>query len=330
MKKVQRLLKGGKDDRAVAEVVGAVLIFAIVISLFTTFMLWYVPTTATSNENTYQLNIMSSFTGLESQLHSGTPSVGDGISQNVHLGIAGVPPFSPSQDTEIFYSHGSKEFSSVSSFKINLNYTFLTTNRTANQTITASAYSAGEIGSYGNTQFILPVSYYVQDGILIRDSPQVSSVAGNGPLPVSAGNSSGGVYLSSSTYNITGTDVSTSSVGTSLLTLQYTNITSLKFTKGGQAVINGSEVVINSISLLNFYYNITSASFHKAIFDSFYQHYNNSTSIAAPLGLTSWNFSGLPLDATLSGNTVIIASTGSGIGLNSFQSAFYELRLSNL
>lgn len=330
MKKVQRLLKSTKGDAAVAEVVGAVLIFAILISLFTTFMLWYVPTTATANENAYQLNSMNSFSSLESQLHTGNPSVGDSITQNIPLGINGVPPFSPSVDTQISYSHDNASFSVQSSFQVNVNFTYLYNNKTLNETFNGAASASGQISGYGNTQFVLPVGYYIQDGILIRDTPQGSVVAGNGPLPVIAANNSGGLHISASSYDINGTDSSTSAVGTSLLNLQYANVNITEFKVGDEAVINGYEAIVNDINLTYFFYNITSDSFHDAIYNSFYQQYNSSTSSTVPLGVTSWNFSNLPMLANMSGNTIAISSVGTNISLEEFQTVFYTLNLLNL
>lgn len=104
-----------KKDKGVSEIIGAILLFAIASVVLTSFILWYVPSTSTNNEIAYQKGTQNSFSSLDTKMQSSGLNPGDSISQSVPIGINGVPPFSPSQSTGIYYSNN---------FNASLNYNF--------------------------------------------------------------------------------------------------------------------------------------------------------------------------------------------------------------
>lgn len=106
-----------KNDSAVSEIIGAILLFAIASVLLTSFILWYVPSTGTNNDITYQSQTQQSFSSLDSKLLSPSLTPGSSISQSMPLGISGVPPFSPSQSTNLYYN---KNFNASMSYKGNV------------------------------------------------------------------------------------------------------------------------------------------------------------------------------------------------------------------
>ena len=108
-----------KNDSAVSEIIGAILLFAIASVLLTSFILWYVPSTGTNNDITYQSQTQQSFSSLDSKILSPTLVPGSSVSQSVPLGISGVPPFSPSQSTNLYYNHN---FNASMSYKANVTY----------------------------------------------------------------------------------------------------------------------------------------------------------------------------------------------------------------
>jgi hypothetical protein len=108
-----------KNDSAVSEIIGAILLFAIASVLLTSFILWYVPSTGTNNDITYQSQTQQSFSSLDSKLLSPSLTPGSSISQSMPLGISGVPPFSPSQSTNLYYN---KNFNASMSYKANVTY----------------------------------------------------------------------------------------------------------------------------------------------------------------------------------------------------------------
>ncbi len=59
-----------KKDSGVSEVIGAVLVFAIFISIFTTVSSYYIPSTQSSAETNYQSLSMSAMSDLNTAISS--------------------------------------------------------------------------------------------------------------------------------------------------------------------------------------------------------------------------------------------------------------------
>ena len=72
-----------KEDNAVSEIIGAILLFAIASVLLTSFILWYVPSTGTNNDITYQSQTQQSFSSLDSKILSPSLTPGSSISTNI-------------------------------------------------------------------------------------------------------------------------------------------------------------------------------------------------------------------------------------------------------
>ena len=147
-----------KEDNAVSEIIGAILLFAIASVLLTSFILWYVPSTGTNNDITYQSQTQQSFSSLDSKILSPSLTPGSSISQSMPLGIGGVPPFSPSQSTNLYYS---KNFNASLSY--NANVTYENAVPIKNVTLAACANStSGNIRNnvYASSQFTYSVIFY--------------------------------------------------------------------------------------------------------------------------------------------------------------------------
>ncbi len=108
------------EEKAVSEIIGALLLFAIVSVLLTSFILWYVPSTSTSNELNFQMETQSSLISLEAKMLNQNLKPGDSVSENVPLGISGTPPFIPAESTNIYYS---SNFNASLSYSLEMNYT---------------------------------------------------------------------------------------------------------------------------------------------------------------------------------------------------------------
>ena len=108
------------EEKAVSEIIGALLLFAIVSVLLTSFILWYVPSTSTSNEINFQMETQSSLISMESKMLNQNLKPGDSVSENVPLGISGTPPFIPAESTNIYYS---SNFNASLSYSLEMNYT---------------------------------------------------------------------------------------------------------------------------------------------------------------------------------------------------------------
>ncbi|MEM0133757.1 MAG: YncE family protein [Thermoplasmatales archaeon] len=90
-------------DSAVSEVIGAVLVFAIFISIFTTVSSYYIPATQSASENNYQQATMSSLSDLASSITNPSLATGSIVSQNIPLGIQGGI-LAPPRTTSLTYS----------------------------------------------------------------------------------------------------------------------------------------------------------------------------------------------------------------------------------
>ena len=112
----------GKGDKAVSEIIGFILIFAISVSFITSLIAWYVPATGVSNDNNFQAAEQSSFASLISQLESGGISPGTQISQNIQMGVPGEF-LNPSTPTQLSFSNSG--FSMNVSYDLQLGYSFL-------------------------------------------------------------------------------------------------------------------------------------------------------------------------------------------------------------
>lgn len=111
-----------KRERAVSEVIGTVLIIAIVVPTFSAIVAWYVPATETPNEASFQSASQSSYVNLISQLESPTLQQGQIISQNFQLGITGNM-ITPSGQSRLSYDSGGIYINA--SYQLSFKYHFL-------------------------------------------------------------------------------------------------------------------------------------------------------------------------------------------------------------
>ena len=112
----------GHRDSGVSEIVGTLLVFAIVVSAFSAFELWYVPNTQTSYEQQFQASSQTALASLISQLDNPSLTSGQVISQHIPLGIRGSI-FAPSTPTSLSYQ--SSGVSSSLNYQVGVNYMLL-------------------------------------------------------------------------------------------------------------------------------------------------------------------------------------------------------------
>ena len=130
-----------QEEKAVSEIIGAILLFAIVSVLLTSFILWYVPSTANNNEMNYQMGTQSSLISLDAKMLNPDLEIGNSISENVPMGIAGTPPFIPAKGTEVFYN---SNFNASLSYSLMVNYSNQI-HKNRNSVVSCANSSAGNI-----------------------------------------------------------------------------------------------------------------------------------------------------------------------------------------
>ena len=312
----RKCTRHGKNDSAVAEVIGTVLIFAIAVSLFTTFILWYVPATGTANEQHYDQQTQNAFYKFSNELSDSRAVQGQMVSYSFPTGISGVPPFSPSTPTSISFSRNLDNFSSSMEYVITVSYTN-STGSVFYYNIPHGYSGKGVFKVSADTKFTPPTSYDFKDGFLIQVQERNNPATAIGPLPISLNVSSGGqVSLGSSLYNITGPSTTASSVGSTMLTLHYSSVEQTSMAVGELAAINGTLGTIDNITLNSYHYNISSSFVNQWNY-AFFQQFNNSGStFQKAAGLTFWNFTGLPFNTSITGEELSV-SNSVRIALNS-------------
>lgn len=309
-----------REDKGVAEIVGAILLFAVVISIFTSFMVWYIPAQTSSNEVHYEQQTKSSMGELISQIHSGTSAAGSTISQSVALGISGVSIFAGPQDTQFSILPSSTSFNASLSFQTLLNLTSSSGSLSAGY-FNESYSVSGVITSNGNTEYITAINYVVEDGALFQNYGGSEPTNSLGPLPVGIVNNSGQFGLSLSIYGITGQSVSYSSTQAQVVNLRVDNSQSYNYINGSSASLGGQQYTINRITLENLNYSINGTLIDAWNYAFFSQFNSTNPGYSAVIGLNSWDFTSLPFSATISGNQISIAST-STVALSSLSTEY--------
>lgn len=109
-------------DKAVSEIIGTMLVFAILVSTVTAFELWYVPSTQTAFDEQFQVNSQSSLSSLISDLENPTLQTGQIVSQSIPMGIQGSL-LTPSTQSSIYFQNSG--FNATLSYEVGINYKLL-------------------------------------------------------------------------------------------------------------------------------------------------------------------------------------------------------------
>lgn len=299
-----------------AEIVGAILLFAVIITIFTSFMVWYIPAQTANNESHYELQTKSSLGTLVSDLHNGILSSGTTISESIPLGISGVAIFSSAQDTEFSILPAYSSFNASLTF----NVTIVAANNTGTQSthyLNESYAASGIMASNGNTQYVTAINYIVEDGALFQNYGNNQPPNSLGPMPLGIANNSGAYSLNMEIFSISGFSETYSSSQSQVINLQINSSKTDSLVNGTLAAISGSEYTIQSMKLNSMNYTIRGSLVDAWDFGFFNQFNATQPGYPAVIGLHSWHFSASPLYATLSGNGMSI-STSSPLTLSTF------------
>ncbi len=92
-----RALRSDQKDEAVAEIIGYILVFAMVVVTVSSFVIVYVPYSSNTNLANYQSQALSSLSSIETHITYANPSVGTQYTQNIPMGVKGsfFTPTSP-------------------------------------------------------------------------------------------------------------------------------------------------------------------------------------------------------------------------------------------
>ncbi len=77
-------------DEGVSEIIGTILVFSITVSIFTSFIMWYVPYMGQTQDNAYQSATQQSMSGLLEGMGGHELSAGSSVQTSLPLGINGA------------------------------------------------------------------------------------------------------------------------------------------------------------------------------------------------------------------------------------------------
>lgn len=101
-----------RKDESVSEIIGTLLIFSILVILFSTFIIWYVPYTGQQYESQYETSTQEALSGFTNQLFSPSLQPHSLLSENIPMGVEGD-----------FFNHPSpSQLSFGSNFNISYHY----------------------------------------------------------------------------------------------------------------------------------------------------------------------------------------------------------------
>ena len=293
-------IKPDVQDDAVAEIIGTILLIAVVIVAFTGFLAWYIPTTTASNESSFQISERTAFSDLVSQMHSPQSGNGSTITETIPLGIGGAPPFEPATDTSVsIYSSGASYHSQLS-----VNFSYTVTNSSASRTVYVqqNITTAGEVQSGSQMQYITAINYIIEDGALLESYGSSQPASFLGPLPITVTPSTLGMDI----FGISGHNETFSGTSPATLSFMISNGPQISLSNNSLSVYSGQIVAVSNITLHSMSYSINS-TFYEAWNHALYVQFNNSlASYAFTSSLSSWNFTGVNMAAGVASGAVHI------------------------
>jgi FlaG/FlaF family flagellin (archaellin) len=311
------------EDNAVAEIIGTILVFAIVVSILTAFVAWYVPTEGASNEQSYQQAALTAFSELSSKLSSQSLQNGSIVVQSIPLGVNGVEPFEQSYATQLSSTSSSQAINFTLRFQLSVNYT-QSPDAKSNLKIPVNISGSGALLEYGSTNFITPETFSIQDGNLVSSYGTQSSSTSHGPMPVYISGGNGSAILDTRAVSIGGYPLTISQIGSLVMTLAVSNYSSIQYSTGHSYLINGNISTINNITLTNYDYYLKTPFFRQWNY-SLYSDLNDSFSFynPSPSG-TSWNAGNFTVSV---GSGYINISSRGAVMLSSIEFSSYVIKV---
>ena len=307
-----RSVRGKKEDSAVAEIIGAILLFGIAVTLVTSYLAWYVPVSQTNNELTYVRSAYSDMTSLSDQIHS--LSSGSQISMSFSMGVSGTFPIIPAQDTELMVSNSSA-FSYNSTVTLNITLQN-STGSLHYYNLTVLSNESGYIGESAPLQYVQENSIYVADDMVVQ-SYQSLPASVSGPSPVLFSGNGGIVNVSAVITGISSRGVAYSSTSPETVLLNPTGYHSIDLTNKSLTGIDGNISLVRGIKMQGFNYTI-STPYTRAIDLFMYREMNGTmTNSSAILGLSHWHSSNGYLSISLRGNHIFITQGNKIMNINS-------------
>jgi len=298
----------------VAEIIGAILLFGIAITLVTSYLAWYVPTSQTNNELSFIRNADNDMSSLSAQIHS--YSSGSQIVQSYDLGISGTFPIIPAQDTQLSVTN-----TTTFSYSISYSVSSELQNYTGSvhyYNFTVSDSQSGAVVESAPLQYIEENSLYATDGFMIQTYHDIPASV-SGPLPVTLSKNGANLNLTGQVVGFRSNGVSYSSTTSETLVLNPYYYGPIDMTNGTFTSMNGSIALVKALKIGSLNYTLTTP--YSNSLDLFlYRGMNgtllNSTKI---LSLSSWYSSGGYLKVSINHSSIYITETARVLSINSLR-----------
>ncbi|MCL4315213.1 MAG: hypothetical protein M1454_05775 [Candidatus Thermoplasmatota archaeon] len=215
-----RDVRNGRD-KGVSEIIGTVLLFGIFITLLSSITLWYVPSTETSYENTYQSETAASMASIASTFNNPDLPPGLTVTDNLPMGISGGFLL-PSQSTQVNFNPS--EFSGSVSYGVGISYKYTGPHPTSSilnkllETFPSDNFSNPQAELYDQYNGLLYVAGYASNNIAVINvvTGQILKLifAGSNPASITLDPSNGYLYVAdySLFYSPSGYSYSTVSI----------------------------------------------------------------------------------------------------------------------
>ena len=289
--------KNKTADQGVAVIIGALLLMVIIVSLSSTYLLWYIPANGAKQDTLYQGNELQSIVSLQEKMNNSdllSAGLGEHVTQSFPLGISGSPPFQGPTSTSIIYDNSTQTYVSM----LYGNYTLEVYNNSHTHSIIYpfDYVSIGTVSLVGNTAYVTSYSFVMQDSMVIEYSQtnNISMPITKFPLYMTGKSSS--INLTTSIFNVTGTTESDSGYSSNIFTTELSALNSPSIYVNDNITISspngGYSAVVKKITLDNLNYSVYS-DYIGAINYSLGQCYNNSIvpSFNVPNAVYNWQFS---------------------------------------
>ncbi|MHB8395879.1 MAG: YncE family protein [Thermoplasmataceae archaeon] len=165
-----------KDD-TVSEIIGTLLIFSILVSVFTTFIIWYIPFSGGQYETQYEVATQHALSGISNQLLSASIKNNSVYSENMPLGIQGSF-FNDPTSTQLSFS---KNFNISMHYNVSIQVTYsgntppgVLANKTYGKPVPVGLNPDGvAVDTYNNLIFVLNSNYSKDVSLQSSRSPPV-------------------------------------------------------------------------------------------------------------------------------------------------------------
>jgi hypothetical protein len=291
-----------QKDKAVAVIIGTILLIAISISFITAYLSYYLPYEGAFNEQTYYTQSEAAFNSLQIKMNSQSLVPGSIITESIPIGVEGIPPFTAFSDTSVSYTNSSTaaKFSMYISFNVTVQTSL---SEYKDYTFVEIFNATGVLSSSDQLQYLNNFGYTLTNAMLFRNEGKNSALLSK--MGFSAANTSEGYSLFTSMQSLNGSTESVGGYGSAIFQAEYSTINNITLYRGENSStpdIGLAPGKISNITLLSYSYT-ANLTFSALLNNYLIGNYNSSAK-----GNLTWSFFHV-FSVNLQGNQLTIHNT---------------------